>query len=146
MNFDPQKTLMVGRTWEGDPVWRTDDGPAFTISSDDGSKRRVRWPFARPRKWGYRRLPSPHLNYIQVEVAVEKSRSVLAALRNGPLKEKKGLIYSRANRVVMARAMAEVVMHWMTGCGIVLTRTPTKGGVTLIDLDVEATKKNKTIT
>lgn len=142
-NFDVQKTLMVGRTWAGDPVWRADQkGPNFIITPDGACKRCGWWPFPWPRKWGYRRLPRPHLNYLQVEVASEKSRSVLKALRNGPLKEKKGFIYSRSNQVVMAQAMASVVMHWMEGCGIVLKRTPTKGGFTLIDLDVEATKKN----
>jgi hypothetical protein len=141
LTFNPQKTMMVGRTLAGDPVWRTDKGPAFTIGSDD-CKRRVRWPFRWPRKWGYRRLKAPHLNYLQVEVASEKSKAILAALRNGHLKEKKGFIYNRAGRMVMTKAMAGVVMHWMQACGIVLTRTPTAVGDFIIDLDVEATRKN----
>jgi hypothetical protein len=137
----PNATLMVGVTRDADPVWQTDNGRPFILDENKDVKL-VKWRWRWPRRWAYRRLKKPHLSYAQVAVANEKSKVILSGLRNGPLKMKNGFVYNRANRVIMTKAIARVVLHWMAGCGFVFKSTPTSGGYTLLDLDTEATTKN----
>jgi hypothetical protein len=131
---------MVGRTKEGDPVWKHAGGKPFLILN----KTEVHylawgWDWC---WWTYRRLPAPHLSYGQVATANEKGRTLLQALRNGPVILRKGFIYSRSNRLLLTKATAEVVLHWMTGNGFVFTYEPMENGSVRIDLDAAATRAN----
>jgi hypothetical protein len=139
----PRLTKMVGRTRQKDIVWRTDNGPLFIIPSAGADPVKLTWWQRLPTRWGYRRSAAPHMDFSQAAVANEKGKHILKALRKGSLKEKKGFLYGRDNRPVMTRAMASVVLHWLDGCGVVIKRTPIHGGYTLLDLDVDATQKNR---
>lgn len=137
------ETHMVGRTKAGDPVWQTNrKGRYFTLCEDGVTKRYIFWSFPWPKRWSFRRLPAPHLNYHQVAAVLEKSRIILKELRNGPIYEQGGFYYNRSNKVIMTRAISEIVLHWLNGCGIVLTYTPMNKKRTRVDVDLVATEKN----
>lgn len=93
--FDPVRTVMVGVTWRRDPVWKLGNGRPFLLTPA-GVMQPFRWPFRYPKRWGYRRLAEPHLTYLQVELASEKSRVLLSELKRGPLKLKKGFMHNPA--------------------------------------------------
>ena len=136
---------MIGQTVDCDPVWRTNNkGRPFLIVDGDKMKK-LRWPFPRLWKWGwgYIPCPKPHLTWAQVANANERGQKLLKQLRNGPIYEKKGFLYNRAGKVIMTRAIAQIVLHWMEGLGWVLTREAgDKKGFTKVDVDVEASLKN----
>lgn len=140
-----QTTFMVAMTKRGrDPIWRTDDGPPFILEADGETIRKVPWW----RWWrgygpGIRRLPPPHLTYTQVAAAHHKSTLLLKALREGPVILNKGIMKAANGKVIMTKAIAGTVIHWMESCGMVFHKTPMKGGRVKIDLDVERTRKNK---
>lgn len=135
-----EETVMVGRTPEGDPVWRHAGGQPFII--EHGEEMQFLWWRWNWCWWTFRRLPEPHLTYGQVATANEKSKIILRALRNGPIHLEKGFLKGRNGKILTTKAISRVVLHWLEGCGVVLTKEKLKSGRIRIDIDVEATNKN----
>ena len=135
-------TKMIGRTKEGDPVWRRWRERPFLIVNKGQEIQPMGplwwWPWP-PR---FRRLPEPHLSYGQVATANEKGRKILRALRQGPIYLEKGFLKSRSGQLLCSKVISKVVLHWLEGCGVALYRVKLKDGRTKIDIDVEATEKN----
>lgn len=144
-----QTSMMIARTFKGDPVWRTDHGNGLQgrpfIIAEDGETMKplgFLWWWKGPgAKLHF--LPKPYLSYRQVAIAQAKSKIILSALRNGPIYMVKGFLKSRSGKVLTTRAISRTVLYWMEGCGIELIKEELKNGRTKIDIDVEATRKNK---
>lgn len=137
-------TFMIARSKRGEPIWQTNrKGRPFIIEPDGITKRNVGafwwWPWG-PSK--LRHLPKPHLTYTQVAVANEKSKLILRALRNGPIYLEKGFLKGRDGKIITTKSISRIVLHWLEGCGVVLKRTPMRGGRVMLDIDVDATNKN----
>jgi hypothetical protein len=137
---------MIGRTKDGEAVWSRGEGEGrpFLIV-DEGTKESPlvwRWWWC---WWTFKRLPKPHLSYAQVSNAAARSTKLLKEWRKGPIYEKRGFLYNRANKVIATRAITKVVLHWMEGCGFVFTRKKLIGGRVEIDIDAEATRKNRVV-
>ena len=135
---------MIARSALGEPIWQTNHkGRPFIIEPDGVTKRNVGafwwWPWW-PSK--LRRLPAPHLSYTQVAVANEKSKLILRALRRGPIYLEKGFLKGRDNKIITTKSVSRIVLHWLEGCGVVLTRKTLRDGRILLDIDVDATDKN----
>ncbi len=145
-----QEAMMIGRTKLGDPVWHMTDGlRPFVIDPKTKVVRRMGLLWRRvylkrlPKRWlPFRPLPKPHLNYGQVATATELSSIILGALRNGPIFLVKGFLKGRDGRILTTRTISEVVLHWLSGCGVVLLRRELPDGRTEIDVDAEATNAN----
>ena len=135
---------MVARTKKGDPVWQTNrKGRPFILESNGVTKRPL-GPLWWWRWWpsSLRRLPMPHLTYSQVAVANEKSKDILRALRAGPIYLERGFLKGRNNRIITTKAVSRIVLHWLEGVGVVLTRRELRDGRIELDINVEETNKN----
>ena len=145
-----QVSKMIARTHDGDPVWRTDFGKGpkgrpFIIDGKDGKTIKPLgffWWLPIPGR-RLRFLPKPHLTYTQVAAAQAKSKVILAALRKGPITLDRGFLKSRSGKILGTKKISAIVIYWMEGCGIVFTKEHRKSGKIVIDIDVEATRKNK---
>lgn len=138
-------TVMIARTQDGDPVWRTGNkGRPFIIVEEGTKKKPVGalwwWP-----KWPntIRLLPEPHLSYAQVSLASSKANMILQALRDGPIYIVRGFLKRRNGKVLTTTSIGQVVLHWMQGCGFVFTRRELKNGHIEIDLNLDETTRNK---
>ena len=132
-------TMMVGRTRAGDPVWSTNGGKPFLLPDGD-EMAPVKWWWW---PWSYRRMPEPHLSWMQVAAANEKSKKVLKALRKGPIYIDRGFLKGQDGRIITTRAITRVMLHWMEGNGFVFTRQKLSDGRVRVDIDIETTRKNK---
>ena len=153
----PQDGLlfMVGLTASNDPVWRVRPprskkyaGWPFTIAPDGHTMVPVGplWWVPIRRVSGIRWIDAPHLDFRQVAVANTKSKAILKALRNGPLMLQRGLLKTRAGKVIATRATSAIVLSWMESAGtVVLVREQLIDGRIRIDLDFNSMQRNKTL-